>query len=280
MAPQLFIAAISSPQQPDLARGLLEILRWESNQKMLGRHTLAHVHALSKKEWSGPYLGEEELVLPPREGEAGRTDRLNAAVALAADSGADYGLFLETDLWPLFPRLLRALVHRVTSEGRLLGAAAMLDGPRQAAPRGGIWPRFFILDLSWQRSKRLFPLVWDQWVKAVLVRADHWEAPNLAGLLSSSFFRRLTESLPEPEAARDLALTQLTRFTNLEPVLTTGQREKMTWAAMGMIRDPRSHKRAAMVKDAGATEWGPTLARLVKEKDKTWFNSNHDHPLF
>lgn len=144
-------------------------------------------------------------------------------------------------------------------------------------PVGGLWPRVLTVDLAWQRARRLFPLDWERYEDAVMLRSDHWEAPRLSGCLSAHYFRRIADTVT-PEAARASALTQLLRFEELEPVTWGGLDEQWTWHAIALVREARPAQRGELVRRLHAEGYGPTIRALADSGGVGWFNTAHEHP--
>jgi hypothetical protein len=274
--PRLAVVVHSAPGTPDQARGALDIFRSRAWQAVFAEVQLIHVHALSAREWPGPYDHTPDIALHTRPGEAGRAERINGAVAAATASGADYGLICDNAVWPLFPAWFGQQLTIMARSGKLLGGAAVEASARTAVPRGGIWAQLFALDLHWQRARRMFPLPWEQYAATVAVRLDQWEVSSADRCLSGAFFQRVAESVT-PEEARAIAAGQLQRWYDLEPIVDNNQPVRR-WHETAITRDPQPQQRAELVRLRQATYWGPTLQRLATDRDLSWFDSEHPHP--
>jgi hypothetical protein len=133
-----------------------------------------------------------------------------------------------------------------------------------------------VLDLVWQRRKRLFPLQYDAYAAAVLANAHTWTPPALAQCLSGTFFRCVNQGL-EPDVWRAVATDRLMRLSEIEPVATRGG-EQAVWPGLALTRDPRPSVRADLVRQIGAANWGPTLRRLASDGGGSWFDGERAHP--
>jgi hypothetical protein len=269
----LTVAVISSPDGPDRARGLLEILRADMTVCQLGEITVVHSHSFASEMWPGAYLSDREVRVPARDGNAGLADRLNAAVLCAADMPAETLLVVDADLWPLRPVLLAGAVRRLVRTQKLLAAASMQTA--EAVPAGGLWPGLFAVDLAWQRARRMFPLNYVQYRRDVMRDGHAWQVPSVARCMSAAYFAAVTRDLPE-DVWRPVATDRLARLSELEPVLLRGEPQAI-WHAHGLTRDPRPGARADLVRRMNV-RCGPTLRRLAADDGIGWFDAAHRHP--
>lgn len=265
------IVAIVSHDRPDCARGALEIFHAPLMQKAL-RSKVIHVHSL---DWQEDYIGKHVFV-PGRKGESGHVDRLDTAVLECSKTEADYALIISSRLWPLYPNFLAKTIIHTMKQGKLLAGASIKPVASNSVPLGGLWPDFLVVDLNWQRAQGVFPLPWNEYRQGVKNKSDEWHVPRLSECLSGAYFQRVTETIEE-DLWRVVAQKQLHRITDLEPLFERSQIREV-WNEHSLVMDSNANTRAQMVIKNRAQTWGPTLFRLSKYQDRTWYNQDHEHP--
>ncbi|HSX17669.1 MAG TPA: hypothetical protein VLH86_06245 [Patescibacteria group bacterium] len=234
------------------------------------------VHAYDGKPEFGykKYL-EDELITIDNPGHfRGATALINTGLNYFMEHGdpeVQYVLVAASDSWLLNVGYLEKIIATMQSENRVLAASSWFSAYPQEMR--GFSTDFFIIDITWNREAKLFPLGYDAFVKKFEdVLALNGEFPFMERAVQYYFQKYLMANY-EDYSAKHHGNELMLRITSREPV--DGDQRAYNREEIGLFTAPDPAPKQAALKALGI-ELGPHSKKLVEATDLSYYNLGRD----
>lgn len=295
---------IASYDRVDDARASLEIFRQVWPRETRFEH-LPVVHAFNGLThwWPAPYL-EDRLVAVPRQRThfSGAASLLDAGVAemRQAFPSVRHAVVLAGDVWLYSPRWVGEVVDEMRATGQRLCTArwritpdvdrlSTSSGASGLLPTDGLACDFFIVDLAWACTWRLFPLEYATFLQRFAPLLNYaQEMPFLERHLAGKFLGAVREEMASAASSKDPwgsagprradRCLRVMHERPIDPDGCTAPSHKGHWPQIGLVtaEDPRAKRQVLSQRPELR---GPTLDRLREEQDTSWWNAaSSRHP--
>ena len=266
--------------------------------------SLPIVHAYDGEPgwWPDRYL-EDELVVIKNERTAfrGAAALLDAGLLALADRFPDvrYAIVIAGDVWLYSPEWLAQILDEMATHGKRLATAQwriesfadripQSDSTPELLPTDGLACDFFVIDLPWALTWRMFPLNYGEFLDRFADALNYaQDMPFLERYLAGKYLGGVRAEIEASGGLRDpwgstgprRARDQL-RLMHERPIDPRGELSpphKGHWPNIGLVTAEDVAVKRAVAQDNPALI-GPTLDRLRDEPDTCWFNERSATP--
>ena len=218
--------------------------------KTLGEVFLVHAYNGTKKLYH-PYLEDKFIFLKNRGHFQGAADLINAGLEYFTAHkipGLRYVLVTASDTWLIKPEVIKKIITRMAKEKRVLAASSWGRGKPNERPIG-FSTDFFIIDIEWNRTHKLFPLNYELFIKKTEdLFALLYALPGLEMAVQFYFQKIFTRLYSDNDTWRQRNQALL-RLTEREPVHNAKGARRENWPSLGLYTTPLStEKRIALKK--------------------------------
>ncbi len=235
------------------------------------------VHAYNGKKSFGyePYLEDVFLEIKNRGHFQGAADLINSGLNFFSKnkiSGLRYVLVTASDTWCLNIKFLQKIIQKMEDEGKVLAVSSWGKVKSPERPRG-FSTDFFIVNIEWNRKKKLFPLNYESFVKKF---ADYFflefRIPTLEMCLQYSFAKLFWDPWNN-NASWQERNQRFLRISQREPVhLETGERIS-SWPKLGLYTSPNALEKRMALKKWKFSD-GQFAKKLLSAKDFEYYNAH------
>lgn len=242
--------------------------------KVFGGVHLVHTYNGKPSFGYRRYL-EDKLIRLPNPGHfQGACDLINAGVLYFTrlrKPTIRYLLVTAADTWIIKVSFLKKLIQQMEREHNVLAASSW--GTTKAPERPhGLSLDFFILDLEWNRTSRLFPLDYREFIR----RYENffylqWSYPILEYCFQFAFNRYFAKTYRDNEHYQNRE-AGFRRIVEREPVHIPGENRRSSWPAIGLYTSPTpKEKRFAL--ERFKLDVGPHAHKLLTARDLAYYNA-------
>lgn len=140
----------------------------ELSKSIYGKVPIIHAYNGDKNPQEVSYL-EDFLVSCTNRGHfKGAVDLINLGVAKSVEIDVEYLVITAADTWFTSPDFVHSLLTEMKAHNRKFAASAWGSPALEKINKVGASLDFLVLDLSWQREYRIFPLPYDEYLDKFL----------------------------------------------------------------------------------------------------------------
>ena len=265
----------------DDAKINMEIIRsiWH-NSRLFQNIIIIHAYNGDRSWYPAKYLEDELITLQNVGHFRGASDLIDAGMKAFEERHRDtaYVIVIAPDTWLTKPSHIAEMLKNMRNNHLYLATCAWSSGESTNIFEDGVAVDFFIVDLDWVISNRVFPIDYEGFRSKYgeLLLYLRGEIVEVESLLLSRFVAAVYNEEQDDVALKHRALSRMHRMRDREPIHTGIDERgvwirKRHWPEMGLVAYDQPDLKQQALKDLEGAE-GENIQRLLNTNDLSYYN--------